>query len=228
MNWNKLYLYFFIPLVSFSFSCTRSQKPATEAIVKSEKIADEILIPKKIFDTITSDIRKESATAEPVYLFIPLEVELWSEPKGVIAQRSKVLFSNGGGVLDLAHYVKDQGSFHLYFPEEQFESFPQLEHLYFISKAPVKKIDNENFGLGCGKWVDIQKNFKELQKDSFLKLNTTKERYIYTASGYYIFVFRKTNQVYLAHLNLLDSRYKDKYCPEISIKKNNQEDLNNG
>jgi len=223
VNLNKWWCALCLALLCCSyFSCEKKEKIDHSIIIKSEKIGEEIFIPKIIFDGIIKDIRKESATAEPVYLFIPLDVELWSESKEVIPQRFKVSLSNGGGALDLAKYLKGQGSFYLRFPGGQFEALPKLEHLYFVSKMPKQDIDDEEFGLGCGKWVDIQKKFKELQEDSFLKLNTTKERHIYTAGGYYIFVFRKANQIYLTHLNLFDSRFKKKECPEIPLNKNNQ------
>ena len=126
------------------------------------------------------------------------------------------MFPKGGGEINLNQYIKKQGSFFLSFPKEQFEEMPSLSHFYFISKMPKKTIDQEVFGLGCGQWVDLSGSYKKFTKSDFFKLNTTEQRYLYTAAGYYIFVFRKAQNVYLTHLHLYNEDYKDLECPDLT------------
>lgn len=182
-------------------------------IEKAEVTAQDIRIPKVIFENILKDIKADSVSVEPVYLFQPLEVVLESESENHPIQLVKYQFLNGGGRVDLQNKIQGQGSFYFYFPSEQFEKLPNLEHLYFMSEYPQKKIDHENFGLGCGRWIDLKNKFSNF-KTKNVKLNTTQQRYLYVAGGYYVFVFRKSNQVYLTHLHLTDSNYLNLRCPD--------------
>ncbi len=183
--------------------------------VKVEARADDFKVPKKLFDQIETDL-VGTAAVQSVYLFTPIEVLLSAESSAVIKNSpTRITFPNGGGKIDLAEYVSGQGSFYISFPKEQFETLPPLEKLYFISDSPKKKIDDEEFGLGCGKFLDIKKQFESMKKNNFLKLNTTDLRYLYVVSGYYIFVFKNNNQIVLTHLHITDSRYPDIFCSSL-------------
>lgn len=195
------------------FGCHASEKNDSMRIIKSETISADIKIPKVVFENIITEIKSESISADPVYLFHPLEVIFESEMQGTLSEDTHFIFSNGGGAVDLKNLIKKQGSFYFYFPKQQFEKTPNLDHIYFISEFPKKKIENENFGIGCGQWVDLKSQFSVL-KVKQTKLNTTDQRYLYVAAGYYIFVFRKSNQVYLTHLHLTDSNYINLKCPD--------------
>lgn len=202
-------------LVVFSGCRFTENKEAHYTEVKVEARAEDFKVPKKIFDQIETDL-VGSASVQSVYLLAPIQAVLFSESNAVLKDNStRITFPNGGGKLDLANYVTGQGSFYLSFPKEQFDSLPTLEKLYFISDSPKKKIEDEEFGLGCGKFVDIKKQFESVQKKSFLKLNTTDLRYLYVVSGYYIFVFKNNNQIYLTHLHVIDSRYPDHFCSSL-------------
>ncbi len=207
---NRIYFIFFTLIIS---SCYPKKNDKSVEVLKIDVVAKDIRIPKVIFENIASDMKAESLTSEPVYLFYPLEVTIEVDGSSSNMKSAKYLFSNGGGVVDLSSNLKGQASFYVYFPEEQFEKLPPLEHLYFLSEYPQKKIDGEIFGLGCAKWIDLKSKFSELTKAK-TKLNTTDQRYLYVAGGYYIFVFRKANQVYLTHLHLTDSKYADLKCPD--------------
>lgn len=206
---NKSIFLFFI----FIISCYSKEKTFEGSVDKSETVAADIKIPKKIFENIVETIKAESASAEPVYLFFPLSVVFSSTKSSVMLNSTQSEFSNGGGRVDLSSIVKGSGSFYFYFPPGQFEKLPELEHLYFMTEYPQKKIDNEIFGLGCGRWVDLKKQFSNFTNENKVVLNTTAQRYLYVAGGYYVFVFRKANQVYLSHLHVDDSRFNHLKCP---------------
>lgn len=183
--------------------------------VKIEARADDFMVPKKIFEQIETDL-VGTASVQSVYLLSPIQAIISSDSNEVIKDNpTRIQFPNGGGRLDLAPYVTGQGSFYISFPKEQFEGLPTLEKLYFISDSPKKKIEDEEFGLGCGKFIDIKKQFDSLQKKDFLKLNTTDLRYLYVVSGYFIFVFKNNNQLFLTHLHVTDSRYPDNFCSSL-------------
>lgn len=184
--------------------------------VQIEELATDFKLPRKIFDTIESDVRVTSAKLRPVYLFAPLNVVLYSKGNDVIKNSPvKVSFPNGGGKLDLKDYLSQQGTFSLSFPAEQFAKLPPLDALYFVSDAKTLEIEGETFGLGCGKMAQLKNNFISLQKMDFLKLNTTEQRYIYVITGFFVFVFRNNNQVHIAHLHVTDSRYPENLCSPV-------------
>jgi hypothetical protein len=213
LNLNKsIFIYFIFTLL---LSCHSKESHFEGTVDKSDAVADDIKIPKKIFENIVENIKNESATAEPVYLFFPLSVIFASTESSAIAKPVQSEFPNGGGRIDISTSVKGSGSFYFYFPPEQFEKLPELEHLYFMTEYPQKKIDNEIFGLGCGRWVDLKKQFPNFTNKNKVILNTTAQRYLYVAGGYYVFVFRKANQVYLSHLHVDDSRFNQLKCPDI-------------
>lgn len=82
-----------------------------------------------------------------------------------------------------------------------------------MSDFPKTAIEGESFGLGCASWVDLKSKFSQFTRPQKTILNTTEQRYLYVAAGYYVFVFRKGNQSYLTHLYLTDSNYESIKCP---------------
>lgn len=211
----QLIIFSLLSFLALSGCHFTESKDAHYTDIKIEARAEDFKVPKKIFEQIETDL-VGSASVQAVYLLAPIQAVLFSESNAVVKDNpTRVTFPNGGGTLDLANSISGQGSFYLSFPKEQFETLPTLEKLYFISDSPKKKIEEEEFGLGCGKFVDIKKQFESLQKKDFLKLNTTDLRYLYVVSGYYIFVFKNNNQIYLTHLHVTDSRYPDHFCSSL-------------
>lgn len=206
---------FFLLLIS---GCVKKSEHAETEVFEIRTIAKEVQIPKILMDELVTEVSGDSKTITPVYMFMPLQVQFKEKSEGALSKPAmKYSFPKGGGYLDLKDIVTGSGSFYLSFPSEQFDENLEFLHLYYISNSPVKKIEDEEFGLGCGKMVDLKKSFKKLQNPEFLKLNTTAQRYLYVASGQYIFVFRRQSQVYMAQLTLADSRYKNELCVGVNL-----------
>ncbi len=206
----KIFCFLFLLVLCGCFAKKiESDQPATRVT----DMAQEIKLPKELMVEVLKELGEDTKTMTPVFIFIPLKIQLTEKSKGVlISNPLKFSFPKGGGQLDLKDYVTGAGSFYLSFLPEVFAKLPDLVHLYYISQAPVKEIDGDHYGLGCGKWVDIKSRFKNLQQDNFLKLNTTQLRYLYVVSGSYIFVFREGNQIYLSQLTITDSRHQNELC----------------
>ena len=199
----------------FILGCTKHQEMHPEILTVSS-VAEDFKIPKDFVEKIKESAGKESH-ATPEFIFSPLKVSLFSDQESVLEQSYlHIQLPNGGGKIDLAQFVKGDGSFYLSFPEDQFNQ-PQmtLENIYFVSDAPQTTIEGEKYGLGCGKWIELKPKIKDLQKYNFLKLNTFNLRYLYVSAGYYLVVQKKGTQYFISHLNLTDSRYKDKLCSGI-------------
>lgn len=199
------------------FILTACQKPedSKPKIILNNSLASDFKVPEAIFTAIKKNMG-EGITTDPEYIFTDLEVELKTDQKSVLSY-SKLLFKlpNGGGEIDLKDYVTGDGSFYLSFPKEQFELKPELVFVFYISDSPKIKIRDEEYGLGCGHFLDLKPKIAKLQDKTFLKLNTMDHTYAHVVTGQYIFVFKKGFQYSLTHLNLYDSRYSDKMCSKI-------------
>ena len=200
-------------LIFLLVGCTQNSSSDNDEIIDVRSIAKEVQIPKVLMTALVKEIISDSKTLTPVYLFMPLQVRFSELSEGVLKKPAvRYNFPKGGGNIDLKDVVLGSGSFFLSFPAEQFDENYEFLHLYYISNSPVKKIENESFGLGCGKMIDLKKSFSKLQKPEFLKLNTSDLRYLYVTAGMYVFVFKKSSQIFMAQLTIFDSRYSKELC----------------
>lgn len=200
--------------------CTEKKHESKPQIITSKSLAADFKVPEVLFVKIKESIGPDTKS-EPEYIFTDLDVEISTDQKNVLSY-SDLLFKlpNGGGGIDLKDYVTGEGSFYLSFPPEQFETKPELAFVFYLSDSPKVTIRGEEFGLGCGQWVDLKPKIDKLKLKNFLKLNTVDQTYAHVLSGQYIFVFKKGLQYYLTHLNLSDSRYAAKMCSTIfNVKK---------
>lgn len=184
--------------------------------IEIHEIAKDFEIPKNFIQIIENDVAVETKILSPVFNYAPLAVLLTEKTSQTLKSASlRYQFPKGGGRIDFSEVIQGQGSFYLSFPSEQFHDLPTLEHLFYVSHAPKKNLQGEEFGLGCGKWVDLKNKFSDLQKADYLNLNTTQLRYLFVTAGHYIFIFRKLNQIYLAQLTLIDSKNETELCPQV-------------
>ena len=196
-----------------TLACTRQHNDIEPAVTEINDIAAEQSIPKVLIEQLEAEVQTESKSITPLFFFIPLQVEFTEKSPGVF--KSPLLrfnFPKGGGSIDLKDVVVGEGTYFMNFPAEQFEKLPDLVHLYFVSNSPVTEIQHENFGLGCGKWLDLKGSFSKLQKNDFLKLNSTELRHLFVSAGTYVFAFRQGTQVFLTQLTITDSRHSKVLC----------------
>ena len=212
-----LFCFFFFGL----FSCFKSHENKVSSVttIQVRQLSEDIQIPKEILNSVEKESVEESKTHALLYTFLPLSVEFNEKTQGVLKNNPiRFQFQKGGGAVDLKDVTVGQGTFYMSFPSEQFVNQPELAHLYYVSQAPQKNIAGEKFGLGCQRWLDLKSKFKNLQSKDFLKLNTTDLRHLYVLAGHYIFVFRQNSQIFLTQLTVVDSRHKDRLCPELAMR----------
>jgi hypothetical protein len=206
----KILLFF----ISFLLvSCSKNSKELSVEVIEVNEIAKEAFIPKALMAEVKDGIFKDSKTITPVFLFTPVQLQFTEFNENVLRKPAlKFSFPKGGGSIDLKDVVIGDGSFYMSFPKEQFDENHELMHLYYISNSPVKNIEGENFGLGCGKMLDLKKSFKKLQAHDFVKLNTNEHRYLHVLAGRYVFVFKQSSQIYISQVTVYDSRYAKELC----------------
>jgi hypothetical protein len=196
-------------------SCSSHHEAETVSAIQVKDVAEDIRLPVNMLEEFEKEITEEFKSVSPVFIFMPLLVRFSETHEGRGVLKDPIMqfeFEKGGGKVDLKDVVSGTGSFYFNFPAEQFASTMELVHLYYVSQAATKKIQGETFGLGCGKWMDLKEQFKKLQKPDFLKVNTTQQRHLHVLAGHYIFIFKQTNQIYLAQLTIADSRFPNEQC----------------
>ena len=144
-------------IAAFSFfmilwSCSSKQEETQPKITEVNEIAKEQLIPKQILQELDTELQEEFKSSPPLYSFLPLTVQFQELQDGVLNKpKIQVSFQKGGGQVDLKDIVANDGSFYMSFPDEQFNKESDLLHIFFVSNSPRVKIENEFFGMGCGK-----------------------------------------------------------------------------
>ena len=203
----------YLAFLIFLSSCTGHHEPPPPTLIDITELAREQQIPKQILAQVDEELKEEFKSSPPLYGFIPLQVQFSELQPGVLKKpNQKFVFPKGGGQVNLADVVDGSGSFNMYFPQEQFDPTSEILHIYFISNSPKTRIDNEDFGLGCGKWNDLKSSFKKIQSSTYLKLNTTDLRYLRVLAGTFVFVFKQGKNIYLSQLTLTHSAHSDKLC----------------
>lgn len=188
-------------------------EPIYEVHYKS--LAPDFKIPKAIYEQLEKSLGKDFK-GMPEYTYTGLKVQLSADYEGILSHKKIMInLPYGGGVVDLKDYLVGEGSFYLSFPKEQFGKDTEVYSIFYLSEAPKIKIEDEEFGLGCGQWLDLTSKISSLQKIDFLKVNTTEKRYLYVLSGQYVFVLKKGNQFVLTHANIIDSRFDDNLCTKV-------------
>lgn len=206
-------LAFIVILIS---GCTDKNAKPEKTFIEVNEIAQEQQIPKALLQKIDEELKEEFKATPPLYSFIPLQLAFLEQQQGVLKNpHIQYNLPKGGGEVDMRDVVSGEGSFFMYFPEEQFaETDMELLHLFFVSNSPKTQINNEDYGLGCGKWNDLKDKFKSLQKSDFLKLNTNDLRYLRVTAGTYVFIFKQGRNMYLTQVTISNSRHADRLCTQ--------------
>lgn len=203
----------------FFLGCTKQHEKIEQTkLFQVKKLPSDFLIPKKIFEKIDEQAKSESKLIAPVFIFLPMQVTLKGFQKNVIIDNEvKVSFPNGGGTLDLKDFIRNQGTFSISFAKDSFPDQLEIFDMVFISNTKQATYDGEKMGLGCNKVAQLTQLFPKLNSTEFLKVNTTDFRHLNVIGGKFILVFKKTNQYYLTHLNVIDSSKPEMFCNQLEV-----------
>jgi hypothetical protein len=222
-------------LLIFVFGCTKQTQNRDVhykrgTLYQSQK---DFLIPRELRDEMETNylafIRKENPKIvlgdDEVKERIPREflavtTFLRGENPGTLDSDMRLDMPRGGGILDLKDYVDGQkGSFYLSFdvkranqPQEALQNLK----IYFLSFGRETKIDGENFGAGCNKFMEVTSHFWGATGRKEFQLNATGARHVPVTSGiYYFFDFNPVRKIYIAAIQVTDSRFGQMYCKDF-------------
>ncbi|MEK6554529.1 MAG: hypothetical protein AABZ31_04765 [Bdellovibrionota bacterium] len=159
-------------------------------------------------------------TPEELLLQVPreyLDIDLTISPLGSGTLSAPTIFRlpRGGGSIDLKEYVKGaKGSFFVKMSAKKTtEPEGKISKLkvYFLSQGKKQKVDKEEFGSGCGKYMDIT-SYVEAKANDGIQVNATNQRYVSVLAGIYYFIGFEKEKIYLAAVKISDSRYSNLQC----------------
>ncbi len=197
-----------------------------------DKTSKEFLIPRELRENIEKDylafIRKENIKnvlpdaeilARIPREFLDINLFFKGSAPGVLSDNTEFKLPRGGGEIDLKNYIKGKkGTFYMSFSVKRSHS-PEAPirnlHIYFMSEAEARTIDNEKFGVGCQKYLDVSALLIKSNDDEGLQLNATEHRYLPVLGGVLYFVdFDPDRKIFVAAVRITDSRYPKEICPE--------------
>ena len=224
--WVTTGLMAFAFVVSCSAFASDEEKPATsdKEWIRgfARHAAKDNPIPEELVKRIDEDYHKAmnpDPKLEPKKTIarhvLNVVTELTQPKTRALKGPTRIMTPPGGGSIDLADYVLPlKGAFQMKvaLEDEHHQSQP-ISKVYFISQSKQRKIEDENYGAGCGKYMDITSYFNKQMKKSGFDLYTADQRYVSVVRGTFILVSYLPEALQLASVTFLDSRYTKWDCP---------------
>ncbi|MBX2987457.1 MAG: hypothetical protein KF802_06140 [Bdellovibrionaceae bacterium] len=149
-------------------------------------------------------------------LFMPVTVTLIEKNPGVLSESPLTIrLPRGGGTIDLAPFMTGtEGSFHVRFEWPEREETDEFQS-WFVSKARRRKLGDELWGAGCGRFYRVTQALEKTMKSGGLTVNTTRNRHLTVLGGHFIFSAKRKGQLFLTQVTFKDSRFENLYCEEL-------------
>jgi hypothetical protein len=200
----------------FASACqSHEQVESTEPVKKViyDEAPEDFKISKSVWDVLDSNETLTGEIPDPENIFLPAALTLKQKNQEVLkSPEVEFEFGRGGGKLDLAQWMGNEpGTFYLKFNLSIFEQYPTLR-VYYLSQARKRKIDDETFGVGCNKLIEITSAFKKSMQQKGLELNTTRARHASVSAGHYFFVARAGKKKYITQVEITDSTQSHLLC----------------
>lgn len=194
---------FFVPVLCLLMSSFAAAKDFTFS-----ETPNDFKIPAVLWKKIDETAGKDTLT------YVPIKVQLVEKNPGVLVDSEiNYQFPKGGGEIDLSQVTKDQqGTFRVSFDLSGFEA-PENVQVFFVSKARKRRLQDELWGAGCNKYMDVTSFVKKKMTKDGLEVNTTKFRHLTVLGGHFIFVLK--NQI--TQVTFTDSAHPDYFCPEEKV-----------
>ena len=198
-------------LLSFSILSLLTVSALAEPKVYSlEDSGPDVQIPKKIWSEVKSVGKNDSVT------FASIKVRMVEKTSGVLVDPEiEITLPRGGGQVDLAKFVRDQrGTFSVFFEPEDQKEDKDLK-VYFVSQAKKRKIDDEIWGAGCNKYMDLTAHVMGKPPLNGIEVNTTRNRHLSVLGGSFVFV--SGHQI--SQVGFTDTSQAQLFCTPTTVKK---------
>lgn len=145
---------------------------------------------------------------------INVSAELTQKRPVALHENVRVLTPLGGGVIDLSEIVTPlRGGFNLKLLAYRDDGHElSALRVFFVSQAKPRILDGEEFGSGCGKFMEITSHYREKMSHSGFELFSTDRRYASVLGGTFVMVDFDKDALGVASVSFTDSRYPELFC----------------
>jgi hypothetical protein len=198
-------------------SSTASEEMAERAARGSSR---DVKVPRALVHQLESEYRtfltkNEVSTKTNINRkLLNLTVELTQKHPVALHENTRVLTPLGGGVVDLADFVTPlKGGFSLkILAKKEDGSDPSGLRMFFVSKAKTRRLDGDDFGAGCNKFMEITSYYHRKGGGRGFDLYTAGQRYLSVVGGTFVAVEFEKDAMQVGSLTFLDSRYPEVTC----------------
>ncbi len=145
---------------------------------------------------------------------IDVSVELRQRKPAALHEDVRINTPLGGGVIDLAEFVTPlRGAFQLLI-KPRGENHASIDNLrvFFVSRAKERLIDGENYGSGCGRFMEVTKVFDKKMSSTGFELFTADQRYVSVLSGVFVMAAFTKDALQVGSVAFADSRFPELMC----------------
>lgn len=213
-------------VLSLSLSCTpkphQDAKDAPDSVIRVRDQAGDFRVPAKLWDLmlpsdkVASQYKSENdeEMMGSSVLFANLTVVLEEKTPGVLVMpKIRIEFPKGGGHIDLARWVSGKaGSYFVRFETEGLSDPLNVPHIFFLSKAKKRRVDDRIVGSGCKSYYDITHFIVGKKASKGVIVNTTRNFDSSTLGGHFLFSWQRDGVYYVTQAKFSDSAHPQLYC----------------
>lgn len=199
------------------------EQEATEVVADTGWVTEKmpftyqnIQVPREMWDLVKQILESDGVSAKALedYSLSPttVHVELSSSDPLVLkdGKNQRLIFTEGGGDLDLFNYVPGRGKFRIRFSPHLVNE--KKFHVLYISESPGKQIEGSQWGNGCGNMYDLSEVSGQFLEGEGMLVTTSKRHYLHLMAGVYVFFQLVDERLFLGYIRVMDSRYPNFDC----------------
>ncbi len=218
--------------------------------IEIQELPNDFFLPSRIWRLVTSPGEKTAETGhgnaadshaaagkdakvpevgtktQPV-IFSPAQIMLIEKNPGVLKWPQIIVqFPLGGGQLDLKDYLTGVvGTFYVRFISTSAENEKEVidPEIFYWSRARKRRIENEVFGSGCNKIVQLSMKKILAEDKQGIKVNTKDHRYLSVLAGHYFFVKRSPKETQVSQIEITNSQIHQHLCEVVQTHKSSDE-----
>jgi hypothetical protein len=180
----------------------------------------DVKIPRALVSRLEREYR-DYLTQQQVVLkdgikrkLINVSAEMTQKRPVALHENVRVVTPLGGGVIDLAEFVTPlRGGFQLKLKAKGDDGHEMSNlRVFFVSQAKPRILAGEEFGAGCGKFMEITTFYNDKMSGSGFELFSSDRRYASVLGGTFVLVNFEKESLGVASVSFTDSRYPELFC----------------
>jgi hypothetical protein len=174
-------------------------------IYKLDETGSDVRVPIKIWTEILGEGKLKADDIS----FTNIRVRFKEKNPGVLIDPEFIVeLPRGGGEIDLFRFVKDRpGTFKIFFDVRNMAHAKKAK-VFYVSKARKRKLDDQVWGVGCKKFLDVTDFVLKKSAKDGIEVNTTRSRHLSVLMGHFIFAADKR----MAQVTFKDSSQPNLNC----------------